>query len=245
MDSPGGRATTVARYSLAAAIIGALGLTGAMVANSEAEHDHSDLEHHDGFTPPGSEADWPPRPVGANDDLVRVDDDLVPADGDLVWVDDVGVVTEAGSADTRLDPALASQLGSDWVHISSELAFVGKDGSLPAVETYFSYDLNQTVMVVTSESSNSVETFDASELQPIVAPAETVRATELGRNWLLTQGHDGARNLEGFGIRAFDDGEFYDVRMVYITFGTSGFADPEFNTLVDLTNGVVVEGGAL
>lgn len=156
-----------------------------------------------------------------------------------------GARTEAAAAGAEsltqsFSPELTAALGSDWVLISSVDAIIGKDGSLPAEDTFFSRSNNQTVLV----SDGVVATFDADTVQPLIAPVERSEASELGRIWLEDRGHD-LDNLEGFGIRALDHGHLYPVRMVYVTYATSWFDDPVLSALVDLTNGQVLEGGAL
>jgi hypothetical protein len=214
-------------------------------AAAQGQDAHSDLEHHHGFTGPGDEADWPPRPTGASESMFDADANLEP---EVQAAPALRAIEEAAeAAEAAIDHAasmstpLEDALGEDWIHISSVEAKLGKGGSTPSEETYFSRSNNQTVMVL---NGSQVVTFTPTELQPVVSPAERAEASALGMAWLLEQGHD-ADGLEGFGIRALDHGELYPVRMVYVTFATSHFDDPLFSALVDLTNGVVVEGGAL
>jgi len=141
-------------------------------------------------------------------------------------------------------PNVAAALGQDWSEISFVEAKTGKHGGTPAERTFFSRDLNQTVIVREYPFAPEVLTFAPTVLQPVISPAEKVEASELGRQWLGEQGID-IEGLEGFGIRALDNGELYPVRMVYVTYSVSWFEDPLFSALVDLTNGLVIEGGAL
>lgn len=218
---------------------------GSAFATAQGHHDHSDVDHHHGFTP-RSEQQWPPRPTGARGDMVTIGD---ATPGPPAFVSDVAAFPAQArvqsSAAMPMDQALAEALGEDWIHISSSPAVQGKGDFVPAEETYFSRDLNQTVIASGDPWAQDVFTFSPEELQPVIAPAETAEAAELGRAWLLERGFTGVEFYEGAGIRAFNDGEFYPTRMVYITFASDGFADPEYSALVDLTNGVVVEGGAL
>lgn len=206
-------------------------------------HDPSDLDHHHGFSGPGDVAEWPPRPQGANENMVVFDP--LPEDPLAAPMLRSGpAISEAAEEASALaedfSPALSAALGDDWVLISSSDAIVGKDGTLPAEDSYFSRSNNQTVRVI----DGVVQTFDAAELQPLIAPAERAEAAELGRQWLIEQGYE-VDGLEGFGIRPLDHGRLYSVRMVYVTYATSWFDDPVLSALVDLTNGEVVEGGLL
>jgi len=205
-------------------------------AGAQAAHDHSDLAHHHGFSGPGDVADWPPRPATANADLV-------PADG--VVATGPGLRAEAAATPARYVSGLDAALGTDWVHISSAPGRAGKDDVRPDEEVYFSRDLNQTVIVLFWPDGPEITTYPADEVQPIVSAAERAAATELGRQWLLDEGFDEATDLEGFGIRALDDGELFPVRMVYITYAASWFDDPLYGVYVDMTNLVVADGGQL
>lgn len=213
--------------------------------DAQGQADHSDLEHSHGFTGPGDEADWPPRPTGASESMFNADANLEPDVQAAPALRALEHAAEAAEAAVNHAAAMSSPLeqalGEDWIHISSVEAKLGKGGSAPSEETYFSRSNNQTVMVL---NGSQVLTFSPTELQPVVSPAERAEASTLGMAWLIEQDFD-ADGLEGFAIRALDHGELYPVRMVYVTFATSHFDDPIFSVLVDLTNGVVIEGGAL
>jgi len=209
---------------------------GGASANAQGAHDFSDLKHHDRFTGPGDETAWPPRPVGANSDTERVID---PPSGDSAGM--LSTSTVFASA-----PELSAALGDDWIQISESPSRTTKNGFTGAEYTYFSRANNQTVMVIEDETGQfDVTTWDSKLMQPVVSRGERNEAAALGRDWLINNGFPEAADLEGFSIRALNDGEFYDVRMVYVTFATGSFADPTHSALVDMTNLTAVSGRAL
>jgi len=79
MDSPRGKLHLRAVMIATVAMIATIVIFGMIAdrAGSQGVTDHSDLEHHHGFTGPGSEQDWPPRPTGA-DVLNNVQDNFEP-----------------------------------------------------------------------------------------------------------------------------------------------------------------------
>lgn len=272
------RAVVIATVAMIASI-GAFGMI-ADLADSQSATDHSDLEHHHGFTGPGSQENWPPRPTGAGAMNAALDNAELPAPaaaaiarvtdqdspggilggaGPVPGVDGAPAIgdpnAEAAPSAEQLeaeptaepisDDPLAIALGADWVHISTEQYKNGKDGSTPGAETYFSRSNNQTVIVYQWPGASEIATFGAADLQPIVSKSESQQASVLGRQWLLDQGLAGVESLEGFSIRALDNGDLHPVRMVYVTYATSWFDDPLYSALVDMTNLVVIEGGSL
>jgi len=221
-------------------------------AEAQQGADHSDLGHHHGFTGPGDVGDWPPRPVGSGSTMTPADAAVsfaIAAQQQAATLGGQGAGLDGLQAqaaiDDALSPAMADVLGNDWLHISSAPAKNGKDDFTPAEETFFSRSLNQTVIVRNWPGGPEILTFAPDQLQPVVTAVEEAEAAELGRAWLLDQGIDGVGSLEGFGIRALESGELHPVRMVYVTYASSWFDDPVYSALVDLTNGIVVEGGAL
>ena len=241
-------AVVLATFSMLASIW-LIGMV-ADLADAQGSGDHSDLEHHHGFTGPGGAEDWPPRPVGSGGEMTDADPFAVPAAAPKMFaLQAPEAQADGGAAQAEVPPQMAAEmvavLGENWIRISSVAAKSGKDDFNPAEETYFSRDLNQTVIVRQWPGGPEILVFAPDELQPVITEPERVEATELGRQWLIARGLTQVESLEGFGIRALDNGELYPVRMVYVTYATSWFDDPIYSALVDLTNGVVIEGGAL
>lgn len=219
-----------------AAVLVLTGLIGSTSANAQGAHDHSDLEHHDRFTGPGDKADWPPRPVGATSETQRVAD--APSGDSLDGPTSVFAI--ASNAD------VVAELGTDWILVSESPARQTKNGYTGAEYTFFSRDNNHTIIVIEDQIGQlDVTTWTSEQMQPIVTAAEGAEAADLGRAWLVANGFPEAADLEGFSIRALDDGQFYDVRMVYVTFSTEAFANPTHSTLVDMTNLVAISGRVL
>lgn len=232
-------------------------------AQAGQEHDHSDLAHHDHYTPPGDERDWPPRPVGAGPlqeaNPIAADAIGGPNPGNPIALNAVGGrasaaagANDASDAIAAVIPAgvnnreLSDALGADFSLISHAEARQGKYDSIGQRWTWFSRSNNQTVVVIENQDGSlAVERLSASEMQPIISRQERVWAHEIGMAWLLDNGFEEAVGLNGTSIRALDDGDFYDVRMAYVTFATDNFADPTHSVLVDLTNLVAVSGRSL
>lgn len=221
---------------------------GSAFATAQNAHDHSDVDHHHGFTGSGTAQEWPPRPTSASGGTTKIDgtpaaDEAPPFVGGAAAL--AGQAIARSAAAVPLDQALSEALGEEWTHISSSPASSGKGSNLPPEKTYYSRTFNHTVIATFGGGGVEVYTFEPDQVQPIIAPAETAEASELGRAWLLEQGFSGVEFYEGAGIRALNNGEFYPTRMVYITYAIDDYEDPEYSALVDLTNGIVVEGGAL
>lgn len=224
--------------------VGAFAVIGD-IADAQGHVDHSDVDHHHGFTARGSETEWPPRPVGSSSMTATGVGEPSPE----VAAQAGGVASQPGGevdpdAETVVDE-LGRALGRSWVFISSEDSHTGKYDSTPAIDTYFSRTHNQTVLVELWPGGRRITTYPASEFQPVVGEAERLDSIEIGRNWLLENGYPAAGALEGYVIRALDDGAFYPQRMIYATYSTSFFDDPTHFVLIDMTNLTVIEGGLL
>lgn len=220
------------------------GALGGSTADAQDGHDHSDLEHADRYTGPGEEAEWPPRPLGAAP--------LEPADPTTSVASRPGETSLDDGFFIDLTPAapvsaeITAAIGSDYLLISHTTEQQGKYDYVGPIWTWFSRDNNQTVVAEQKQDGTVVvDVLAASEFQPIISNQEVDQAAALGMIWLLENGFPEAAGLQGTAIRALNHGEFYEVRMAYVTFATDNFADPTHSTLVDLTNGVVVSGREL
>lgn len=207
-------------------------------ADAQAGIDPSDLEHHDRFTGPGGEAEWPPRPVGATSALQPADP------GSLRAAPGTGADEVAPAAQSNAEVVAA--LGADFSLISVTEPQQGKYDYVGPTWVWFSRSNNQTVVAEEKQDGTLVvDILGITEVQPIISDPEEALAHTLGLEWLLANGFPEAAGLQGTAIRALDGGEFYEVRMAYVTFATDNFADPTHSTLVDLTNEVVVSGRSM
>lgn len=231
--------------------IWSIGLGNSADAQNGHEHDHSDLVHHDNFTPPGNREDWPPRPVGAGP-LKQANPIAAaaiggPNDPNPRALDAIGATAIVDVAPEAVgNPELLAALGDDFTLISHAEGQVGKYDSIGERWTWFSRSLNQTVIAeLKDDGSFAIDILAIDEMQPILSRPERNWAAEIGMDWLLNNGFPEAAGLEGTAIRALDEGKFHDVRMAYVTFATDNFADPTHSVLVDLTNLVAVSGRSL
>ncbi len=141
---------------------------------------------------------------------------------------------------------VAEHLGERWAVL--EIAEGVSDGKGQSdrsrqVVTYFSYDMNQSVRVeMRGANVTDVKTIDPSQAQLPLNPDEKARAIDIARAHWNEQSESAVNDLEGFSIQAFQpDGQFFGVRMVYVSFHENADARPDFLTWVDLSNETVAD----
>jgi len=223
---------------------------------AEHSHDHGDhaatLDHNGRFT--GPQVEWPPRHrdatnvsgVAISDVASNVDeiyatqfaarDSLIAAElGDDYTVSaaiDMETAIGAGSTAARSAQSRSASVGDKYGPSDTHRI------------TFFSYAENQTVHAdVRNGEVVSYETVPATVEQPALIEIEQDRAIAIARSWWKAQNNDRIDELEGFAIRAFQgNGDFFPVRMVYVSFHVSQTEKPELLTMVDLTNEVVTDG---
>lgn len=222
----------------------------------EHAHDHGDhastLDHNGRFT--GPQVEWPPRHRDAKDAKgIRVTD--IKGNVDEIYatqfaIQNPQVAAELGehftvSATIDMESALGE--GSD--DVAAAQSPYGSSGDKYGPQdtqriTFFSYDENQTVHAdVRNGEVVSYETVPATVEQPALIDVEQERAIAIARSWWEAQNNDRVDDLEGFAIRAFEgNGDFFPVRMVYVSFHPTQLDKPELLTMVDLTNEVVTDG---
>jgi|GEM_PF-689199 len=224
---------------------------------AEHAHDHGDhaatLDHNGRFT--GPQVQWPPRHRDAtNIKGVAVSD--VDSNVDEVYATQFAlrnslVADELGdqytvSATVDLETALGESAPQARTALSrSGGGAADKYGPKDTHRiTFFSYSENQTVHAdVRNGEVVSYETVPASVEQPALIEIEQERAIAIARSWWEAQNNDRIGALEGFAIRAFEgNGDFFPVRMVYVSFHVDQTSKPELLTMVDLTNEVVTDG---
>jgi|GEM_PF-1052720 len=226
--------------ALAATISVGTNVWGGSTADAQGTSDDpSDVINADGFTPPGDQSAWPPRPRGTMTELVPTGPIAGDAASDSFDLAPWTVVV------TR--PEVAAEVGNDFNHLSTSNVLGGK--GLPDTGTeyvFFSRDKNQTVVVFDAfVGEGSIETLDPRIAQPIFTAEELAEATQLAKDFFVANGNPEAVNLDGHGIRALTpEGNLYPVRMVSIHLGVDAYAYPELGVLVDLTNRTVIKESA-
>lgn len=228
--------------SLAATLLlggGVLGGASAGAAGDGADphtgnHIHSaDLDGAGRFSAPGEV--WPPRPDGAGAPS------LVP-EATAPGGDSLPAEVQTASADV----AVADALGASWSVTAIEVGVEDGKGNVDTSRSeiqFFSLSNNQTVTATLSAGQVTGVAIDApGDFQPPLAQTEVEQAAAIARQHWVDQGAADINDLQGYGIRAFDgENDFYDVRMVYISFHVSSDELPMYMSKVDLTNGTVLD----
>lgn len=192
-----------------------------------------DMGHPTGHVHDHGTQTWPPQPVGITN--------VVP----LGQPDDEGARTTAQKlrADALervavLRAGLRGALGTRFSR-AGLIEDVDKSGRpLPPRLVYFSHSRNATVEVtLDGQRVQSIKSTPASEYQPEITDAETAEAAGLARAWFLARGEARVRDLEAFGILAYQPtgSGFYPTRVIYVSFHQDSDAPPEYVAWVDLT----------
>lgn len=222
--------------ALAATVLVGTNVWGGSTADAQGAADPSDLINADGFTGPGDEANWPPRPTGGQGELTPLQH--------TIFFDSLDLVTPASSIVSR--PAVAAEVGNDWNHLSTASIDGGKGSNDIGTEhVFFSRDKNQTVVVIDFHTGETeMTTFAPTEWQPVFSAEELAEAVEIAKAHLIAKGNTEVADMFGHGIRIFtEDGNYHPVRMVATSLAEDSFAYPDYLVKVDLTNRVVVEDG--
>ncbi len=217
------------------------------------EEHASVLSNQARFTGPGEV--WPPQPVGAID---MVDGDLPAAETASERLAEVELRVQAAQANAANgaepaaagpsqiflnDAGVAEALGDDYRLVGFENRDGSGKGRSGAALVYFSRSNNATVRgIVANGRVNDLEILPADTYQPALLSSEEVEAVELARQHWRAAGDNRIDSLAGFGILAFQpDGEYFDTRMVYVSFHVDEDARPELLAWVDLSRGEIVD----
>ncbi len=176
---------------------------------------------------------WPPRPDGAG----------APT---RIQQAEPGYNSEPLAVRGAERSAVDEHLGERWDVLEIAEGVSGGKGQSDRsrqVVTYFSYDLNQSVQVeMRGANATDIKIIEPSRAQLPLNPNEKARAVEIARAHWADQGQSAVNDLEGFSIQAFQpDGQFYGVRMVYVSFHENADTRPDFLTWVDLSNETVAD----
>lgn len=222
----------------------------------EHAHDHGDhastLDHNGRFT--GPQVEWPPRHRDASDigavPVTDLDSNVDEVYATQFALRDEVVAAEIGgryAVSSAIDMESAFGAGSTQARTAQSRSSSAGDKYGPADThriTIFSYENNQTVHAdVTNGRVVSYETVPAAVEQPALIETEQDQAIAIARSWWEAQNNERIDALEGFAIRAFQsNGDYFPVRMVYVSFHLSQTDKPELLTMVDLTNEIVTDG---
>jgi hypothetical protein len=104
---------------------------------------------------------------------------------------------------------------------------------------YFDRQANATVMVTEPKDGEPhISSTPAATYQPEITAAEVSEAVALAKAHFGSQGHQRVKQLNGFGIQAYQPtGQgFYDGRVIYVSFHVNNDSDPEYVAWVDLSS---------
>lgn len=223
-----------------------LGLSLALLAGATASAHPNvdpatvDMGHPTGHVHDHGAQTWPPQPQGITN--------VIP----LGQADEEGPAAKAQKlrADTLeriaiLRAGLRKTLGARYSRAAliEEVDKAGRPESSRLV--YFSHSRNATVEVtLDGQRVQSVRSIPAGEYQPEISDAETAEAAGLARSWFLARGQARVRDLQAFGILAYQPtgAGFYATRVVYVSFHQDSDAPPEYVAWVDLTRQKVLRG---
>lgn len=208
-------------------------LAGAASAHPTVDPATVDVGHPTGHVHDHGSQTWPPQPSGITN--------VVP----LGQPEDEGPGTTAQKlrADALeriavLRAGLRNALGTRFSR-AALIEDVDKSGRpVPPRLVYFSHSRNATVEVtLDGQRVESVKSIPADEYQPEITDAETTEAAGLARSWFLARGQTRVRDLQAFGILAYQPtgSGFYSTRVVYVSFHQNSDAPPEYVAWVDLT----------
>lgn len=235
----------LAKHSIAAgAAIALLSIAGCSESDGVRVSDKelTGVEQPASHTPHTGPADgiWPPEPQ----DMTNVEPYPASARAGVL----TGVLSAARASITN-NPQVRSILGSDYREIDASLG--DEKSEQVASITFYNYALNETV-IATLENDGSVSTVSskASVYQPMEHPEEQLDAIALARTALTESSFDVA-GLEPTAMLAHPpqsnvssaQEQFYDHRILYVTFGEGGGALPVYTALVDISDAIVIEHG--
>jgi len=183
---------------------------------------------------------WPPQPAG----MENVE--VFPASARE------GVLSGVLNAARRSilnNPQVRSDLGTDYREIEATLGDE-KSNQIAGI-VFYNYATDETIDVSLDRTGSvSSEISPASMYQPMEHPDEQADAIALAQAALTNSSFD-VTGLQSTAMLAFpartdmqsDDQQFYQHRVMYVTFGVGGGELPVYTALVDLSNANVIEHG--
>lgn len=158
-------------------------------------------------------------------------------------------VLDAARRSIMNNPQVRSGLGSDYREIEATLGDEKSDQIAGIV--FYNYATDETIDVSLDRTGAvTSEVFPASAYQPMEHPDEQADAIALAQTALTNSSFD-VTGLQPTAMLAFpprsdmqsDDQQFYQQRVMYVTFGVGGGELPVYTALVDLSSANVIEHG--
>jgi len=203
------------------------------------QHLHSEIEFTD-----SNDGIWPPQPR------------------DITNVEAIGTNANAQfSASSKFSPVLSdtkiiSLVGNNYAALAS---YAIRDKSSTLIETEFEfylYDKNEVLTVTVAANTNVPTRYTSIKshtYQPPESKEEVQKAIKMAATALSQQGFTDHNNLNGTGILAHPNASqsaqsgssFFSDRKIYVTFGQGGGVLPQYRALVNLSQSVVENSGAM
>ncbi len=208
-------------------------------SNNAADTELSAIGSHTPHTGP-ADGIWPPQPQN----MTNVEPYPASARAGVLN----GVLSAARGSITN-NPQVRSSLGSDYREIDATLGDEKSD--VIASIIFYNYSINETVIAsLENDGTVSSVTSPASVYQPMEHPEEQLDAIALARTALTNSSFD-VTGLESTAMLAYPqqsslpsaNEQFYDHRVLYVTFGPGSGALPVYTALVDISDAVVLEHG--
>lgn len=160
-------------------------------------------------------------------------------------------VVEIARRSVMNNPELQEAIGDNYGTFDASLSTSKSDTVASFI--FYNYDTNQTIeAILGSDGTVTVSPQPANQWQPSENAMEVEQAIELARN-SLTANDMSLDTLKGTAMLTYptvdsngnSTQDFFDTRVLYVTFGMGDGEPPIYSARVDLSSGVVSEGGPL
>lgn len=199
-----------------------------------------DLGHPTGHVHDHADQTWPPQPRGI-ENVVLLEPAGEEARAAAARKLRGDALERIALARSGLRQALGTRFNRTEVVEDTDKA----GGPLVSRLVYFSLSRNATVEVtLDGQDVRNLRSIPAAEYQPEITDTESSDAARIARAWFLAQGKPRVRDLQAFGILAYQPAGkgFYPTRVIYVSFHRDSDAPPEFVAWVDLTRQRVLRG---
>lgn len=151
------------------------------------------------------------------------------------------------------NPQVAASLGDDFQDFASTTRTM-KNGENQTTLEFYNYTTDEAIQIeVASDSSIRINKSDASQYQPPESQSEKAAAINIAANALRTDGFADLDQYQGTAMLAYptasevavSGNQFYQQRMLYVTFGVGSGELPAYRALVNLNTQTAVSRGPI
>lgn len=185
---------------------------------------------------------WPPEPMNMEDEQIMTAKLRPRARQSVVDIARRSIMNNR---------ELLAALGDNYATFDASLSGSKEDDV--AIFVFYNYVTNRTIeATLASDGAVTVNSFPASEWQPAENAAEAEQAISLARASLEADNHS-IDTLQATAMLTYPTQilagdavpNFYDSRILYVTFGNGNGAPPLYSARVDISTQVISEGGPL